>query len=167
MNDFVQIRVGKNKIGISGLKKVLEEAVDRCRDMTDEQIGQMLVEELSQNNYIVPDLRDEYAQAFLREFKKHIGETVAEAFGEILEIKVLGPGCPRCERLEREVMEILVETGIKADLEHVRDIAEIGRYGAVVSPALVINGKIITSGVVPSRTKLKALLIQADNTVQY
>ncbi|MBW1765300.1 MAG: thioredoxin family protein [Deltaproteobacteria bacterium] len=70
-------------------------------------------------------------------------------------IKVLGPGCNQCDRLEREVIEVLCEMNLSADVEHVRDIKEIGRYGVMGTPGLIINGKVTSVGKVPPRAKLK------------
>ncbi len=155
MKDLTQIRVGKHKIGIVGLRAALTELADQSRDLTDEQIGNLLLEKLSKQNYIGSGVRDHYRQAFLREYKKHIGETIPEEFGEGLQIKVLGAGCVRCDRLEHDVMDVLSECGIIADLEHVRDLNEISSYGVVGAPALVINGEIKCVGIVPSKSKLK------------
>lgn len=161
MNDVTQIRIGKHMTGVIGLKAALAEAVGRCKDMSDDKIGGVLVEILSKSNYIEDRIKSEYAQAFLREYKKHIGEPVAAVPGQGIEIKVLGRGCPQCNRLEQEVMSVMAETGIAAELEHVRDLAEIGRYGVLGSPALVINGKVKVVGSVPPASKIKAWLEEA------
>ncbi|MCP4693628.1 MAG: thioredoxin family protein [Desulfobacterales bacterium] len=80
-----------------------------------------------------------------------------------MEIKVLGLGCPRCDQLERDLMELLTEMNVDADLEHVRDLEEIRQYGVIGSPAIVVNGDVKVVGVVPPRSKLKALIEQAVN----
>jgi small redox-active disulfide protein 2 len=162
MNDITQIRVGKFKIGIDGLKNALAKMEENSSNLSDEQIGNLLLDELSRHNYIGSDLKEEYAAAFLREYKKHIGQPVAEEAGDGLQIKVLGPGCALCEKLEKEVMAVLSENGIMADLEHVRDVAEIGTYGVMGMPALLINGEVKATGSVPSRTKLKAWIEAAS-----
>ncbi|MBW1782998.1 MAG: thioredoxin family protein [Deltaproteobacteria bacterium] len=73
-------------------------------------------------------------------------------------IKVLGQGCVECDRLERDLMEVMAEMGLAADLEHVRDIKEIGKYGVMGMPALIINGKVMSVGRVPPKAKLEAWL---------
>ncbi|RLB15150.1 MAG: thioredoxin family protein [Deltaproteobacteria bacterium] len=78
-----------------------------------------------------------------------------------MEIKVLGPGCAQCDRLEKELMEVMAETNTAADVEHIRDIKEIGKYGIMGTPALLINGEVKSVGSVPSRTKLIEWLNQA------
>jgi len=90
-----------------------------------------------------------------------MGKPVPKETVEGIEIKVLGMGCPSCDRLEQELMALIGETGVKADLEHVRDIQQISRYGVMGSPALVINGVVKAVGSVPSRARLKAMLLKA------
>jgi small redox-active disulfide protein 2 len=163
MDDLTQIRIGKHMTGIIGLKSALADAVVRCKGMADDQIASVLVQMLSKSNYIETRIKADYAQAFLREYKKHIGEPVAEMLADGVQIKVLGPGCPQCEHLEREVMSAMSETQITAGLEHVRDLAEIGRFGVMGSPALVIDGKVKSVGSVPARKQIKAWLAEAAN----
>jgi protein-disulfide isomerase len=59
-------------------------------------------------------------------------------------------------------MEVLTEIQLAASVEHVTDIKEIARYRVMGSPALVINGKVVAVGSVPSRDKLKTMLVQAS-----
>jgi small redox-active disulfide protein 2 len=161
MDEVRQLRVGKHMTGIIGLDAVLVEAAERCKGMTDEQIGGVLLEMLARHNYIEPGVRDEYAQAFLRAYKKHIGEPVMETPVQGLSIKVLGPGCAQCDRLEREVMAVMAENRIAAEFEHVRDLAEIARLGIMGTPALLINGEVRAVGSVPSREKIRTWIVQA------
>ena len=110
---------------------------------------------------MVPKARDDYRTAFLREYKKFVGEPFEDiADPNVLQIKVLGPGCPNCERLEHDLMTLLAELKIKADLEHVRDPLQIGAYGVMAMPALVINEKVMATGRVPSKKTLKEWLQQ-------
>jgi small redox-active disulfide protein 2 len=162
MNEVTQIRVGKHLTGIIGLKSALAEAADRCKGMDDDQIGEMLLEILGKRNYIETSFRDVYARAFVGEYKKFIGEPVTEARGQGLTIKVLGPGCAQCDRLEHEVMTVMSENGITAALEHVRDVAEIARLGVMGVPALLINGEVKAVGSVPPRERIKLWLTQAE-----
>ena len=59
-------------------------------------------------------------------------------------------------------MQVLSETGIAAGLEHVRDIKEIGKYGVMGTPALIINGQVKSVGKVPPKNKLKEWLTEAQ-----
>ena len=75
-----------------------------------------------------------------------------------LEIKVLGPGCSRCNQLEKDVMAVMNELALVADIEHVTDINAISEYGVMGTPALVVNGKVMAVGGVPPKAKLKTWL---------
>ena len=81
-----------------------------------------------------------------------------------MEIKVLGPGCPRCEKLEQDLMATMAELNIAAGLEHVRDPLEIGNFGVTGMPALIINGEVKASGSVPPKSKLKEWLLEATKS---
>jgi hypothetical protein len=161
MNDVTKIRVGKHLIGIIGLKETVADVAKKHREMSDDQIGKILLERLSKDNYIEKRMEDIYETAFKREYKKFIGVPCAEEPGEGVDIKVLGQGCPQFERLEQELMAIFAETEIPAMIEHVRDVEEIAQFGLMRVPALVINGKIKASGSVPPKAKMKVWIQQA------
>ena len=149
MAEVRQILVAGVKVGLADLDRALEQAASEGLD-NDEEIADRLLGLIRQANYVTPSKTLEYRQALLREFKRFRGEDVAEERMQ-LEIRVLGPGCPRCERLMKEVMAVLADLGINADLEHVRDLKEIAAFGPVATPALVVNGKIVASGRIPGR----------------
>jgi len=75
-----------------------------------------------------------------------------------MEIKVLGSGCPNCIKLEKNVQEALKSIGKEANVEKVTDFEDITSYGVMSTPALVVDGKILFSGKVPSYKKLIELL---------
>jgi len=161
-----QIKIGKHQTGIVGLDDALKEIAEECQNFSDERIGERMVEKLSKKNYIPSNVSSLYASAFLREYKKFTGQAVQDAPLENVEIKILGQGCPNCDRLEQDLMILIAETGIEADLEHVRDIREIGQYGVMGSPALVINGKVKAVGSVPSTAKLREMILAADAEIK-
>lgn len=75
-----------------------------------------------------------------------------------MEIKVLGPGCPRCQQTEKNVKEAVAETGIQANVEHVTDFMEIAKYGVFGTPAVVIDGEVKSVGKIPKKEEIKAWL---------
>ena len=77
-----------------------------------------------------------------------------------MEIKVLGPGCPKCKTLEKATLEAVASAGIEANVSKVEDIVEIMNYGVMQTPALVIDGKVVVKGRVPSVDDIKNLLTQ-------
>ena len=160
-DDISQLWVGEDKIGLRGLKEAIEEIAQSHAERTDGEIQDALLERLSEKNYIASCARKEYGEAFLREFRKFLGQPYEEALGTSLRIVVLGPGCSQCNRLEQTVKQALTEMGLPASLEHVTDVKEMAKYGFVSTPALVINDKIVSRGTVPSVKNIKELLGKA------
>jgi small redox-active disulfide protein 2 len=72
-----------------------------------------------------------------------------------VKIEVLGMGCARCNKLEQEVREALKELDIEAEVEKVSDLDKISSYGVLMTPGLVINGKVYSSGKLPTTATLK------------
>lgn len=72
----------------------------------------------------------------------------------MLNVKVLGSGCPNCKRLEAETRAALDAAGIIYDLSKVTEYADIMSYGVVNTPALVINEKVVSSGRIPARSRI-------------
>ena len=157
-DNVVQIRVDEDTIGIIGLNQVLEEMAEDYAQRPDDEVRAELLNRLSRKNYVPGPARESYGNAFLREFRKFLGKPYEEEISKDLEIKVLGPGCAQCNRLEKEIIEVMVEMNLAADLEHVTDIKEIGKYGVMGTPALIINDKVMSVGRVPLRAKIKEWL---------
>jgi small redox-active disulfide protein 2 len=157
-HDVTQISVGGDRVGIIGLKPVLAAVSQEFTGRPDVEIKAELMKRLGRSNYIVPSAEAAYEAAFFREYKKFIGEPVSEDPSGSLQIKVLGPGCPSCDKLEKDLMAVMAELNLPADLEHVRDVKEIACYGVMGNPALVINGKVVAVGRVPSKNQLKEWL---------
>ena len=72
-----------------------------------------------------------------------------------MEIKVLGPGCPKCEQTEKIVRETLKEMGAAADVEKVTDLMKIAGYGVFGTPAVVVDGEVKSVGKIPSKDDIK------------
>lgn len=160
-DDSMQIRVGGFTIGIVGLKQVLESMAGEYGEQPDHEVEKELIARLGKRNYIPDRARDEYGKAFLREFKKFLGKEAAEDRTEGMEIKVLGPGCAQCDRLEQELVAVMAETGLIGDIQHVRDIKEIGKHGVMGTLALLINGEVKCVGRVPARGQILEWLKEA------
>ncbi|MBU4190420.1 MAG: TM0996/MTH895 family glutaredoxin-like protein [Candidatus Thermoplasmatota archaeon] len=75
-----------------------------------------------------------------------------------MEIKILGVGCAKCMALEKRVKEAVEETGINAEVKKVIDIGEIMNYGVMMTPALVINNEIKSTGRIPTMEEIKGML---------
>jgi small redox-active disulfide protein 2 len=72
-----------------------------------------------------------------------------------MEIKVLGPGCLKCQQTEKIVKEAVAEAGLDANVEKVTDTMEIAGYGVFGTPAVVINGEVKSVGKIPSKEDVK------------
>jgi small redox-active disulfide protein 2 len=145
-------------VGIVGLKSAVEELAPDFAHGSDDTVAAGLLKRLSRQNYIPAKAQANYGRAFVREFRKFLGQPYKKDSSGILEIKVLGPGCAQCDRLEKDVMDVLSAMNQAADLEHVRNIKEIAKYGVMGMPALVINGRIMCGGKLPSKSKIKGWL---------
>lgn len=75
-----------------------------------------------------------------------------------MNIKVLGTGCAKCKSLEKVTKEVVTELSLDATIEKVEDIAKIMEAGVMITPALLVDEKLIISGYVPSNKELKNLL---------
>jgi len=77
---------------------------------------------------------------------------------ETMKIEILGTGCPKCKQLEANAKKAVAEAGIKAEIIKVTDIAKIVEYGVMSTPALVINGKVKSSGRIPDTNEITGWL---------
>ncbi len=78
-----------------------------------------------------------------------------------MEIRILGPGCPRCHEVEKRTINVLAEIGLAADVRTISDIKEIMEYSIISTPGLVINGKVVCSGRIPRPEEIKAWIREA------
>ncbi len=67
-----------------------------------------------------------------------------------MKIYVLGSGCAKCNQTEKTVREAVETTGVAADIEKISDVVEIVKMGVMSTPAVIIDGKIVSTGRVPS-----------------
>lgn len=73
-------------------------------------------------------------------------------------VKVLGSGCVKCNELEAHTAEALKELGMDPSIEHVRDFSKIASYGVMTTPALVVDGKVVSYGKVLRKDEIVSLL---------
>jgi small redox-active disulfide protein 2 len=64
-------------------------------------------------------------------------------------VKILGTGCKKCQSLEQKVKEVAAQNNIEAQFEKVTDIKDIMKYGIMMTPGLVVNEKVKSSGIIP------------------
>lgn len=71
-----------------------------------------------------------------------------------MDIKVLGPGCPKCQQTEKMVKDAIAESGVEASVEKVTDVMEIAGYGVFGTPAVVIDGEVKSVGKIPKKEEI-------------
>jgi small redox-active disulfide protein 2 len=76
----------------------------------------------------------------------------------MVKIEVLGSGCANCQRLEALAREAVAGLGVDAQVQKVTDIREIMARGVMATPGLVVNGKVVSKGRVPSASEVMVLI---------
>ncbi|UCG63363.1 MAG: TM0996/MTH895 family glutaredoxin-like protein [Deltaproteobacteria bacterium] len=77
-----------------------------------------------------------------------------------MDIKVLGPGCPRCEQTAKNVKDAVAETGVEATVDKVTDVMEIAKYGVFGTPAVIVDGEVKSVGKIPGKNEIKTWIEQ-------
>ena len=77
-----------------------------------------------------------------------------------MKIEILGMGCARCNDLEKQVHDVLRDLNLEAEVTKVSDLDKISSYGVLITPGLVINGKVYSSGKLPATATLKGWIEQ-------
>lgn len=91
------------------------------------------------------------------------GEDMARAESEKSApgVKVLGTGCAKCRALDAAAKEALSELGMSDEVEHVTDFAKIAAYGVMSTPALVVDGKVVSYGKALTKDEARAVIAKA------
>lgn len=79
----------------------------------------------------------------------------------MVDIKVVGPGCKNCVELENRVKRVVEEMQIEATISKISDFTEIAKSGVLMTPGLIINGKVAIQGKLPSEGIIKNYIIEA------
>jgi small redox-active disulfide protein 2 len=75
-----------------------------------------------------------------------------------MDIKILGVGCAKCQQVEKTIREVVAQSGLEADVEHVTDLRKIAEYGVFSTPAVVVDGKVKSVGKIPGKEEIKEWL---------
>lgn len=145
------IRIGKANIGLIGLDTALN--IIAQQQVEEQEAVDFLFEQISAKNYIPPGNKEKYCQALLIAYRKHCNPEQEE--DKELIIRIFGSGCVSCNGLQSLLIELLDRMGLAADLEQIHDPDEIGRAGIIMTPALMINGKVKSSGRLPTPAQVE------------
>lgn len=145
------IRIGKTTIGLIGLDRALHQAA--ARELDAEEATDFLFAEVSEKNYIPPAATDKYRQALGLAYQQYLEP--GDRPDTVPVIKIFSKDCISCDTLQKMVIEALNAAGLAADIEKIDEPDEIGRYGMIMTPALMINGKIKSTGLMPTMAQVE------------
>jgi small redox-active disulfide protein 2 len=80
-------------------------------------------------------------------------------------IEVLGSGCPNCKRVEANAREAITMAGVEAEIVKVTDYQQIAAHGVMSTPGLVIDGKVVSAGRIPSAGDIAEWLVRVNPAV--
>lgn len=73
----------------------------------------------------------------------------------MLNIKVVGSGCPTCQKLEQLCREVITENNLEAEIEKVTDVNTFAELGIFMTPGLLVDDKVLSSGKIPTKSTLE------------
>ena len=145
------IRIGKSSIGLIGLDIALNQAAARGLSVDDAE--EFLFDAIRLNNYIPEGTEENYRRALRKTYRLHLHPEERE--DDITVIRIYGKKCVSCDELQNTVREVTNAVGLAADIEKIHEPDEIGRAGILITPSLVINGEIKSSGIWPTRALIE------------
>lgn len=80
----------------------------------------------------------------------------------MLKVIVLGSGCPNCKKLEQLCYDVAAENNLDMNLEKITDFNKFADYGIMFTPGLVINGEVMSSGKIPTKSTLMHWMIEGN-----
>jgi len=75
-----------------------------------------------------------------------------------MKIEILGSGCPKCKATEEIIKKVVKKLGVKAEVGHVYDMDKIMDYGAMMTPAIAIDGEIVIEGKIPTEDEIEKII---------
>lgn len=145
------IRIGKASIGLIGLDIALNHAAANNLSLDDAE--EYLFDAVKEQNYVPQGAEENYRQALRRTYHLHLHPEEQE--NDVTVIRIYGKKCISCDDLHNSVREVLSTVGLAADIEKIHEPDEIGRAGILITPALVINGELKSSGIWPTQSQIE------------
>jgi small redox-active disulfide protein 2 len=94
-------------------------------------------------------------------------EEAERAKTEGASVKILGSGCPKCNQLEAATKEALEQLGMDSAIDHVTEFSQIAAYGVMSTPALVVDGKVVSYGKVLTADEVAIFCKKSGNSREY
>jgi small redox-active disulfide protein 2 len=155
-----KIKIGNVSVGLIGLDVALNKV--RNANFSEEEAVDLIYNHVKQENYIPATVQKQYREALKKEYRRLVeGKTQQQDAG--LTIRILGPGCVSCNKLNTMIFDIMQRRGIAADIEQIHDLDEIWRHGVISTPALIINGEIKCAGRMPPPSEVEQWLVEASD----
>jgi small redox-active disulfide protein 2 len=152
-----KIKIGNVSVGLIGLDVALNKV--RNADLSEEEAVDLIFDHVEGTNYIPAAVKKEYREALKKEYRRLVRGEAQQDTG--LMIRILGPGCVSCNKLNTMIFDIMQRRGIAADIEQIHDLDEIWRHGVISTPALIINGEIKCAGRMPPPAEVEQWLVEA------
>lgn len=154
-----KLRVGNSVVRVAGLDQLLDRAREQGWQAAQQDLSQHLLAGLrAAGNYIPPPVEADYAEALVAAYRQFLDArrpATAGARGGAVKIEILGPGCARCRATEENVRQALAELKVEAEVVHITDMLDIGRRRVTLTPGVIIDGQIRSSGRVPEVKEVK------------
>ena len=152
------IRIGSANIGLIGLDTALNALTQK--NISEKDAVDYLYQAISSQNYIPEGREKQYRSALLNEYHRHMDKDFQQP--ENMVVRIFGSSCISCNNLQTMMIEILDQTNLAADIEQIHDPDEIGRYGILHTPALILNGEIKCQGRMPTPAQLEQWVREAN-----
>lgn len=153
------IRIGKASIGLIGLDIALNHAASK--QLSENDAEDFLFDAIRGKNYIPEGAEQKYREALRKTYHLHLHPDERE--NDIPVIRIYGKKCVSCDNLHNSVREILNNAGVAADIEKIHEPDEIGRAGILITPALIINGELKSSGSWPTQAQIEQWIRELVN----
>ena len=159
MDDLPQrkIKIGSVSVGVIGLEAAISKALSL--QLPEEEALDLIYAHVKKENYIPQTVQKQYREALRREYRR-LTTGGSQSHTELI-IRILGPGCVSCNKLNTMIFDIMQRRGIAADIRQIHDLDEIWRHGVISTPALIINGDTKCAGRMPSPAEVEQWLLEA------
>jgi len=154
------IKIGTFQVGLMGLDAALERVM-KNGGLSESEAGEELLTAMQKQNYVPDSSLDLYREALQTEYRRRLSG-LAGGTEKGISARILGQGCISCHRLYTLVIDTVSRFNIVADVEEVHDLDEIWRFGIMALPALLINGKVRSSGRLPTPSEVEQWLCEAQ-----